>query len=153
MAAVLAPQSRRAQAVIARNGWEAFPGVEYQGGDGTQPKKRWGVLALTDSALGFYPCFDIEYCQERKGKLLVWDKPIFVVPLRQVTEVSSSSQVRGASVTGKLAFGLLANDRAVEFFGFVLSLHRAPNRPSSRCRRRRAAHWRRRSSFASGSSA
>jgi len=113
-----APRAGRAQVVIARDGWEAFPNVGYEGGDATQPKKRNGVLVLTDSTLGLYQCHD-PYCEDRGKYFVRWDKPFFIVPLRQITEVSSSSQVRGSSVAGKLAFGLLANDRAEEYFGFV----------------------------------
>jgi len=113
-----APQSLQAQAVIARDGWEAFPNVGYKGGDATQPKPRNGVLVLTDSTLGLYKCA-WEYCVDRGKHLVQWDQPIFVIPLRQITEVSSSSQVSGSCVAGKLAFGLLANDRAEEYFGFV----------------------------------
>jgi len=105
-------------AVVARDGWEAFPQVEYQGGDATQPKKRWGILVLTDSTLAFHECFDGAFCPERKGKLFK-EPAIFTAKLTLIQEIGSSTQVRGASATGKIAFGILANDRREEFLGFV----------------------------------
>ena len=129
------PATAGAQVVIVREGWEAFPGVEYQGGDATQPKKRWGVLILSDSTLGFYPCIEAEYCREYKGNVAQLNKPIFVIPLKQITDVSSSSQVRGASVGSKIAFGLLANDRAEEYFGFVYESETSAESPVFKVRK------------------
>lgn len=114
---VVSSQPYSGPSILVRDGWEGFPAVEYQGGDGTMPKKRTGMLVLTDSTLGFYSCpYD---CEHDSKKPKFFDKPIFRLPLASVKEVSSSSQVRGATFGSKLMLGAFAGDRTEEFFGFV----------------------------------
>lgn len=107
--------------IIAGDGWEAFPGVEYQGGDARFPEKVRGVLVLTDSTLAFHPCRVKTQggCAIEKGKLAWKDPAHFVVDLRQIQSIETSTQVRGASAGMKLLVGGLANDRSVEFMSFA----------------------------------
>lgn len=107
-----------AQSIIARDGWEAFPEVEYQGGDTTQPKKRTGMLVLTDTTLALHKCRK-EYCKDTKGKVPFKDPPYFTVLLSTLTAVDSSSQVRGPSTGDRIAWGGLAMDHTDEFVGLV----------------------------------
>lgn len=107
-----------APAVMVGPGWEAFPNVEYQGGDATQPKKRAGMLVLTDSTLAFYEC-TWGGCITDKKQSMIRGPAIFMVALKSVTDASSSNQVRGSTMGGKLLLGGLAGDRTEEFFGFV----------------------------------
>lgn len=104
--------------IIVGDGWEAFPNVEYQGGDARFPKKKFGMLVLTDSTIGFYEC-TWTGCLSDKKKNMIRDTAQWIVRLAAITEVSSSTATRGASVTGRVAFGVLASDRTEEFFGFV----------------------------------
>lgn len=107
-------------AVIARDGWEAFPVVEYQGGDATQPKKRAGMLVLTDSTLALHECYWTGcYDFKKQEKPPFRAEPLYLIPLRAVREVSASSQVRGPSTSSRIAWGMLASDRTEEFVGLV----------------------------------
>jgi hypothetical protein len=123
IAAVLLPLALGAQApaVIAGDGWEAFPNVEYQGGDARFPKQLFGILVLTDSTLGFYPCrVTTEFsCRDAKGKSIWKDQPYFMIALSAVQHLQSSSRVRGASAGAKLMIGGLAGDRAQNFVSIV----------------------------------
>jgi hypothetical protein len=102
---------------VSGEGFEAF-NVEYQGGDATHSKKRWGMLVITDSTVGFYECL-WSGCLADKKKSMIKEPPIWLIPLEYVKEVSSSNQVRGATVGGKLMWGSLAGDRTEEFVGLV----------------------------------
>lgn len=106
--------------VVSRDGWEAFPWVEYQGGDATQPTKRRGMLVLTDSTLSLHKC-RFEYCDDHRKhtELPFEEKPLYTIQLRSIKEVTSSSQVRGPSAGSRLALGLLAGDRTEEMVGIV----------------------------------
>jgi hypothetical protein len=106
--------------IIARDGWEAFPNVEYQGGDATQPKKLSGWLVLTDSTIALYKCewpgcVDID----DKKKPLFKGPPYLTIRLNELKQVASSSQVRPATGTEKFMIGFLATDHPEEFVGFV----------------------------------
>lgn len=76
-----------------------------------------GVLVLTDSALGFYPCRVRQQggCAVDKGKS-VWTEPAhFVIALTGVQSLESSSRVRNASAGDRLLIGSLASDRPQNF--------------------------------------
>lgn len=119
-ALVTAPITAQPPVAIARDGWEAFPQVEYVGGDASQPKKRAGMLVLTDSSLAMHPCvWDGCYDHIKQQKLPYKPEPYYIIPLKGISEVSSSSQVRGPSVGGRIAWGVLATDRTEELFGLV----------------------------------
>lgn len=108
-----------AQDIIARDGYEAFPWVEYVGGDARFPKKGIGVLVLTDSTLGFYNCRRTSCADTKAGPFNAEKGPIWLVRLTRITEVSSSTQNRGPSVPGRILFGTLATDSNVDYFGFT----------------------------------
>lgn len=111
--AVLAGTSISAQKIIAKEGREEFEGVEYVGGDATHPKKVSGWLVLKDSTLSIHKC--IRDCQASDTKPYYDSLPDYQFELRSVTSVTSSSDVRGASVGSKMLFGGLAGDRKQEF--------------------------------------
>lgn len=113
----LAP-SVRAQDIIVRDVYEAIPKVEYRGGDASHPEKLFGVLKLTDSTLSLHSCKRLR-CQPVDGEV-EWDyRPLLVVDLRSVREVSTSAQVRAPGVASRIAWGMFAPDRSEEFVGLV----------------------------------
>jgi hypothetical protein len=77
-----------------------------------------GWLVLTDSTLSLHAC-GRQFCATHKDLPLYDSIPYFTIPLRSITDVSSSTQVRGPSTGSKIAFGLLAGDRKEEFVGLV----------------------------------
>ncbi len=110
--------SQQNRPIVTGDGWEAFPGVEYQGGDARFPKKLVGVLVLTDSTLEFRSC-DNNYCEAYKDRDVWGKKTYFVIPLTAITALDVSSSVRSADVGSKIFFGALASDRKQEFFGLA----------------------------------
>lgn len=112
------PAVLQSQDILVRDGYEAFPMVDYQGGDARFKKKGTGVLVLTDSTLAFYNC-SWGYCEDHKGRMFEPKGLIWSVPLNKITSVSVSSQNRGASVTGRVLFGALATDSNAEYFAFA----------------------------------
>lgn len=109
------------QAIIARGGWEAFPNVEYQGGDATQPKRLQGMLVLTDSTIALHACAWVSCgpVPNDTSKPPFAAKALFTIALRDIKDVSSVSQVRGPGVGDKIALGMLAGDRTEEAVGIV----------------------------------
>ncbi len=79
-----------------------YKDVEYLAGHEGYPKKLEGHLVPTDSAVLF---------TKRDGK----DTPLFAIPYRVVTGVSSSSDRADASVGSKIMFGFLARSHKDEF--------------------------------------
>ncbi len=136
-ASIVFPATSHAQ-MIVKNGYEAFPLVEYRGGDATQPKRRTGVLVLTDSTLAFHECTRRRDCLEYKDNP-VFAELIFSIPLRQLKEVSSSTEVRGPGVGGRIAFGVLATDRKEEFVGVVYETEQSAEAPVFRTQPAQAA--------------
>jgi hypothetical protein len=105
--------------IYARDGWEAFAGVYYEGGDATQPKRLMGMLVLTDSSIGLHPCV-YEQCQDdKKGKQPFKEPAYFTIPLNAVKRITNSSQVRDADLAGKIMVGGLAPARAEDFVAIV----------------------------------
>lgn len=120
VAVVLALLAARADAqeIYVGDDWEGFPYVEYLGGDARHKHKGIGILVLTDTAIAFYNCAS-ELCRGRKGRNFDPHKGLlWVLPLRSIKDVSSSSQNKGPSATGRMLFGALATDRNEEYFGF-----------------------------------
>lgn len=119
--AILAPSAVSAQAadvIIAGEGWEAFPDVRYEGGDARHSRKLTGVLVLTDSTLGFYPCRHGQCVPDKTRP--IWKEPAhFIIPLTAIETVEASSRVRAPGVGSKIVWGMFANDRAEEFVGIV----------------------------------
>ncbi len=106
-------------AIIARDGWEAFPMVAYQGGDSTQAKKLAPMmLVLDDTSLSLHEC-NYDYCKERKDKAPFRKEAKFSIPLTSITGLNGSSRVRGADTAGKVFLGGLASDRAEDFISIV----------------------------------
>ena len=116
--------------IIARDGWEAFPEVEYQGGDATKPKKMYGMIVLTDSTIALHRC-RWQYCEDdrKEVKTPFLPEPLYLIPLRRIQEISASSQVRGPSVGSRIAFGLLAGDQKQEFVGLVYETESSAEAP------------------------
>lgn len=96
------------------DGSESFSRIEYIGGDATQPKKLYGWLVLTDSTLEWRDCTHSD-CRGHKDGEYFKREARFTIPLRTMTELASSSEVRGASVESKLLIGSLAGDRRFEY--------------------------------------
>lgn len=105
--------------IYARDGWEAFAGVYYEGGDATQPKRLMGMLVLTDSAIGFYRCVSAQCFDDKKGGKPFREPAYFSIPLTSVKDISTSSRVRGADAMGKIMVGGLASDRPEDFVALV----------------------------------
>ncbi len=123
VAALLAinlPTLAVAQTIIAKPDREEFEGVEYVGGDATQPKKLYGWLVLTDSTLSIHDCSGRrEYCGAKEKGNYYKPEPLFTIDLRRITSVESSSDVRGANAGSKILVGALAGDRKEEFVGLT----------------------------------
>lgn len=134
-AAVLAaPKSLHAQRIYVKDGWEAFPNVEYQGGDATQPKRLQGMLVLTDSTIALHPCAWVSCgpVPNDTTKPPFAPKPFFTIRLSELKEVASSSDVRGPSAGAKLMVGALAGDRKDEFVGLVYETSSRAEAPTFR---------------------
>jgi hypothetical protein len=121
---VIVPALTHAQgsAIYVGDGFEAFPNVEYQGGDASQPaKKRIGMLVLTDSTLAFHACRWDMCVNARKGQnvLPFTEEAIMTMPLRAIKDITNDTQVRGATKTRKLLIGGLASDRSEEMVTVV----------------------------------
>ncbi len=124
--------------VIERDGWEAFPFVQYQGGVGSMSKKVTGVLVLTDSTIALHECA-VSSCSDDKKKGVFKETALLVVQLKSIQEVSSSTQVRGPTVGARLAFGLLAGDRTEEYFGVAFETATTAEAPIFKTRKTQAA--------------
>ena len=110
------------QPILTGKGWEAFPNVDYQGGDATQPKRLLqGMLVLTDSTIALHACAWVNCTPPRDTtKLPFVEKPYFTIRLADIKEVASSSEVRGPSTASRIMIGgALAGDRKEELFGLV----------------------------------
>lgn len=107
-----------ANRIYARDGWEAFSGVYYEGGDATQPKRLLGMLVLTDSTIALHPCV-IQQCYDTKKGAPFREPPFFSIPLTSIKDIVSSSRVRGADTMGKVFLGGLASDRPEDFVALV----------------------------------
>lgn len=82
------------------------------------PKAKLGWLVITDSTIALHECTR-QYCEyDKKGKHYK-PEPIYAIRLQGIKSVESLSDVRGASVGSKLAFGFLAGDRKQEFVGVI----------------------------------
>lgn len=89
------------QDIVVGDGFEAFPWVEYQGGDSGYPKKFYGMLVLTDSTVALHPCWN-RYCEVNKKKGPFKIPPYFSIRLADLKEVSNSSRVRGPELATRL---------------------------------------------------
>jgi len=105
---------------FARDGWEAFPDVEYQGGDTTHPKKREGMLVLTETTLALHPCREYT-CRDKSKTKPPFDERFvyFTIPLADITAVENTSQVRGPDAVQRFAFGIFAADHANDYLNVV----------------------------------
>lgn len=108
-----------AQEVYARDGWEAFPGVEYQGGDANYPQRQVGILVLTESAISFHRCAHSGCWDFPKKGTPFKDAPIFTIALFSVQEVSANSRTRGATSGEKVFVGNLAGSKTEGFVSIV----------------------------------
>jgi len=81
---------------------ERFKSVEYQTGHAGFRKKEWGRLLIGDTAIVFTTPNDKERAR-------------FLIPLRTITSVSSSSERNDASVGSKIMFGFLSRSRKNEY--------------------------------------
>jgi hypothetical protein len=78
---------------------EVIPNVEYQGGHSGMKSKVKGSLRIDDIEIQFL---------DAKGKTLL------AIPIKSITDVSSSMDRKDASVGAKLALGFLAKSRKDE---------------------------------------
>jgi hypothetical protein len=109
----LAATSGAAQtAIIARDGWEAFPNVEYLGGDATQPKRLRGMLVLTDSTISLHQC-EVSTCNDLKSKPAFKPIPIYTIRLSTLKGVQNAAQQKGAGLGEKILVGGLLSDQKV----------------------------------------
>lgn len=105
--------------IFTGDGWEAFPGVYYQGGDATHPKKQYGMLVLTDSTIALHQCAVLMTCDEPKKGVPFKSPALYTIQLSSLKQIVSSSRVRSADAMGKLFLGGLASDRPEDFIGLV----------------------------------
>lgn len=102
-------------AMLSGDGWEAFPFVEYKGGDSRLPRARYGVLVLTDSTIALHDCADRNNCRNNSRRHPVFkDSAVLVIRLADLRAVSASTETRGPGVGRRVMWGVLANDRTVE---------------------------------------
>lgn len=90
--------------VIVGDGWEAFRGVEYRGGDAAFTKKKLGALVLTDTMISFYEC-ENSGCYMPKAGAPHKGPPIFEIPIRNITTAISSTLSIGDQFFGNAALG------------------------------------------------
>jgi len=98
---------------VVGDGWEAFRGIEYQGGDVGLTKKKLGAIVITDSSVAFHEC-ENGGCYPTKGKPPFKGPPLLYIALRGITSVNSSSQVKDVGGFGKALMGNLAGDTEQE---------------------------------------
>jgi hypothetical protein len=132
------PGDLAAQMIVAVDGRDEFQRVEYVGGDASQPKKEYGWLVLTDSTIAIHGCPQVA-CPHDKKRRYYREEPEYTVHLRHITEVTSSSQVRGPSTGSRLALGFLAGDRTEEFVGLVYETENAVEAPVFKTQRAQSA--------------
>ena len=128
LATIAVAPSLRAQKIIVHEGYEAFPLVEYKGGRAGFPKQSYGVLVVTDTTFEYWACC---YSGFGDNKQSVWDPKLMFwsVPLKWITEVNASTASKGASVTGRVMFGVLATDNNEEYFGFAFETDKTAEAP------------------------
>lgn len=83
------------------NAQQPFKDIQYLAGHEGYPKKLYGHLVLTDTAVFFTK----------------WDKnntPVFAIPIRNITDVAVSTDRKDASVGSKIMFGFLSRSRKDE---------------------------------------
>lgn len=107
-------------AVVAGEGYEAFPRVQYQGGHSAFPRAAWGVLVLRDSTISFHECGDGLHCTSAAMSRELFKEPArFTVRLRDLRELSAQTRTRSPGVGRRIMFGALANDRNDELLAFA----------------------------------
>lgn len=117
--------------IITGEGWEAFPDVEYQGGHSQFARRIKGVLVLTDSTLSFQACRgpNGSCAYTPRGQTVFYDSVFFSVRIRDVQELSASTQTRSPGVGRRIMWGSLANDRTNEFLAFAFDTDRTAEAP------------------------
>lgn len=126
-----------APSVIVGAGWEAFPEIYYQGGDASQPKKRNGMLVLTDSALAFYECAKTA-CLPNGSKSMIRGDAWWTVPLKSMKEIRASNRASGSMSDSRLLLGL-GGDRNDDMIGFVYETSSSAEAPIFKTRNAQAA--------------
>lgn len=115
--------------VLTGEGWEAFPNVQYRGGDSRLERPTFGILVLTDSTLAFHRCW-MESCFPRKKKQFVWqDSALIRIPLSALKSATAASQNSGPSVGARIMFGMLATDKTQESVTFVVETETSAEAP------------------------
>lgn len=109
------PLAAQTGAMFSKNGWDGFLDVQYQGGDASQPKRKTGMLVLTDSALIFYDCpWDCE--QDAKKRKDFWEAPAFRIAYRGITNAKAST---GTADHAGLGMPLLFSDKSSDYITVV----------------------------------
>ena len=105
-------EAQRLSTAISGDGWEAYRGVEYLGGDSKLKTKMMGAVVLTDTTFGFYEC-QVSGCYETPGKPPFKGAPLLLIPLRSMNDVVGSDQVRNNAVASSAVFGADAKVESV----------------------------------------
>jgi hypothetical protein len=127
-----------AQRILSVDGRDEFQNVEYVGGDATQQKSRSGWLVVTDSTLSIHRC-RLSGCLPHDKNRYYEEVPDYQIPLRTITEVTSSSQVRGPSTGSRIALGVFAGDRSEEFVGIIYETESSAEAPVFRTKQAQSA--------------
>lgn len=114
--------AQRLSTVIVGDGWEAFRGVEYIGGDGALRDKKLGAIVITDSSVAFHQCQN-SGCYEEKGKPPFKGPPILFIPLKAITQIAASDKVRGNAIM------LESKDRTEEFVSVAYETDKSAEAP------------------------
>jgi hypothetical protein len=125
--------------IIVRDGWEAFPNVEYQGGDATQPKKRLGMLVISDSTIALHECVRVDCIDVSKPALPFRNPPLISIAFRTVRRVDAATSVRGPGAGDLIALGGLATDRTEELVAIVYETSTSAEAPVFKAMKTHAA--------------
>lgn len=104
--------------VFTGEGFEAFPSVQYVGGDARFTKKQLGILVLTDSTIEFHRCL-LDGCAFRKGDGFFAESRLWSIPLKNITAISAVARNTGPSTAGRVLWGVLATDKNREYIALT----------------------------------
>ncbi len=90
---------------------EAIPRVQYLGGISTLPKRLSGILVLSDSGAGLYPCARPGCKRDAEGHYLA-TTPLLFVPYRQITDVTAETRPQEVTAGQRIFEGKKASDRS-----------------------------------------
>ena len=106
--ATLAATAGAQSKIVVPVGSEAFPDLQYQGGDASQLKRMSGMLVLSDSAVAFYLCY--WDCENDSRKPAFWDKPTLRIPYSAIRDITHNTLTKTPQFVA---------DNTMEFFTVV----------------------------------